>query len=423
MYVLQKNIIIKEINAILKETYSEDVNNRIRYVSDKNENKVHVINAPDSLRDEVAFYNLDENDKIDKRDHIALINMALAQYANTQKPLDICVLDSSVAFRLKEKELATDFYLQTVDNTGRSIETSRVIIPKLTSFLIHSQPVPLNFDQTEQLELVLLNPLHLVFTKLYLIIFSCLLFSLFCIYCLLRLQRMFSKQRQLVALKNDFFSQVSHELKRPLSQIYMATQALYDPLIVSDESKRNKYLDISKQASKDISGKIDVIRDLSMMEESIFHLNYSVFNLQEALCPLIENVKLMAPKPVEIHLENRLENPFIQADEEQFIQCISNLLENAIKYSAESVVLRITIYTSDNHLSVSIEDNGWGIERQYLSAIFEKYNRIDNHPEKPEGSGIGLYYVKTVMEKHHGRIEVSSKPNVGSKFILILPSK
>jgi nitrogen-specific signal transduction histidine kinase len=409
LYALQKNIIIKEINTILKETYIEDVNNRIRDASKKQENELHVFKGSDALPDEtVAVYNLDENDLIDKNDHIALINMALVQYANAQQPLDICTLDSCVAFRLKEKELAIDFYLQIIDNKGECVKISKVTIPESTSFLIHSQPIPLNFDKTEHLELVLLNPLHLVFKKLYLIIFSCLLFSLFCMYCLWQLQRMFFKQRQLAALKNDFFSQISHELKRPLSQIYMAIQALHDPLIVSNESKRNKYLDISRKASKDVSGKIDMIRDLSMMEEGIFHLNYSVFNLQESLCLLIEDIKLTASKSVQIRMNNKLENPFIRADKEHFTQCVSNLLENAIKYSSESVALIITAYIVDNHLLVSVEDNGWGIKEQDLSVIFEKYQRIDNHREKVEGSGIGLFYVKTIMEMHHGRIEVTS---------------
>jgi len=423
--MLQKNSLIKDLETILNTAYREDLDIRILKTETQGKKNPLFLKESDNemYYDEniITHYDLDENDLLKGKNLTILTNIALSQYANTQQALNIHTLDSLVSNLLQEKKIRTAFYLQIIDNKGNVLQKSKEKDLPKTSFLIQPQQLSLNFENTELLELVLVNPQGTIFQRLYLTIISCLLFSFFCIYSIWMLQRIFAKQRKLTAVKNDFFGQISHELKRPLTQIHMAINALSDARIIENEQRRNKYLDISKRGSEDISEKIKMIMALSMEEEGVFRLNDSTFDLMETLLPAVERVEMTAPKPTQIEIENSLSNTTMKADKDHLLQCIMNLIENAIKYSGESVKIIIKIYRQNNNFIIAVKDNGLGIDEKYLSTIFDKYHRVDNPDKKEFGYGIGLNYVKKIIEKHSGNVKVTSELGTGSEFFLCLP--
>jgi len=429
-YLLQEEMIQTELDLILEQSYKKDLDRRIGILAAYRTDTIVEINSPndhvDSKTKIAASYNMDGAIEPDKNgsDFISKINLAIGQYANTQLPLDVQVLDSIVSRELKKKKLLSEFGVYIMNEKGAVLQQSKNILDRNSSFIIYSKQISLTFEQPEFLQLMLVNPRSDIFRRLSLLIASSLLFSFFCIGCLWYLHRLFSKQRKLTDTKNEFFSHVSHELRRPVSQIRVAIGELCTDRIIEDESKRNRYLNISNKASTEISDKIDMIMALSMDEEGVFRLNYSDFNLAEAICPLAERFELASEKQVNIIVDNQLTNPLIRADKDHLIQCVANLIENAVKYSGNPLVVNLTLRSADSQIIISVRDNGLGMDKEKIPTILDKYNRLNpSDNNKQPGLGIGLHYVKKIIEKHSGRIEVNSEYGGGSEFVLYIPLK
>ncbi len=415
---LSKELLRKEINLITNEAYRMELNNRLNSIRT---NKIEAnIEQKISQENKIpnSTYDIDKM-KIDKKDIILLLNSAISVYANEKIPFNLQVADSIVGNLLKEHNINSEYCTELLNlNTGETQKSRSYNLKDSTSF-VYSNPLFLDFEKEKSLQIVLLNPQQNIFKRMSFMLIASLLFSLFCIYCIWSLQQTLSKKRKLIEVKNNFFNTVSHELKRPVSQIFMSVNALWNPKIVFDESKRQRYLSISKNASKNISEKIDIILAIAKEEEGVFKLNKTEFDLSKTIFNLKDECTSTATKPVEIEIENKLNDNRLIADEGHITQCIANLIENAIKYSEESVAIKITLNQTGSQLSIAVKDNGLGIDKNKIPHIFEKFNRASIG--KVNGFGIGLFYVKTIIEKHHGKISITSKLGEGSEFVLILP--
>ncbi|MDD4921683.1 MAG: HAMP domain-containing sensor histidine kinase, partial [Bacteroidales bacterium] len=202
--------------------------------------------------------------------------------------------------------------------------------------------------------------------------------------------------------------------------MYKAVDSLLNTKAIDDPKKREKYLGISMDELNRMNGKIDMILTLSMEEEGMFKLNLSDFNLVDLIEELKERFLGVASKPINIRVDNLLNKPFITADRDHLYQCISNLIENAIKYSEERVDIIMNLTEENGSVLIAVQDNGSGIKEEDFGKIFEKFARV-NTDKKTHGFGIGLSYVKQIIEKHGGRISVKSEPGKGSEFILQIP--
>jgi signal transduction histidine kinase len=305
-------------------------------------------------------------------------------------------------------------------NTGKVLVQSQNSF-YATIFLISSKHLSIDLEKKKSLQLVLINPFERVFKRMGILLVSSLLLAFFGIFGLWFLFRTQARQKKLMEVKNDFFGNTAHELKRPVAQLHLALEALSNPAINDNPPKRERYLAISREATKDMSEKITMIMTLSMAEEGVFKLNYSRFNMLEEVQKLKEQFSAVAGKEVEIRIEKKNEDFNINADRDHIRQCLANLLDNAIKYSGNSVLISINLQRLKDSLLVSVKDNGIGIEAHKQDKVFEKYTRLNSESGSPTGFGIGLSYVKTVVEKHKGRIEVQSEPDKGSEFMLLLP--
>ena len=260
-----------------------------------------------------------------------------------------------------------------------------------------------------------------IFKRMGTLLLGAFLLTGLCSYGVLYLFHTLARQKKLMAVKNDFFGNTAHELKRPVAQLYMALEALSTPMVDENKEKKERYLSISKEATKDMSEKITMIMTLAMDEEGVFRLNYSQFNLAEEVEKLKEQFSTVSDKEVSIEIENTVDDANIKADRDHLRQCIANLIDNAVKYSGASVLISISIRRIKNSLCVSVKDNGIGIKPEKVKRVFTKYTRLNTESGSPAGFGIGLSYVKTVVEKHAGHIEVKSEIEKGSEFIVYLP--
>ena len=424
IYLAEKKSLKEKLDVILDLTYKKDLDDRIRPTESVKSKPIEfstkLLDEKEPIPENSMVYNLDSMN-INKEDLISLLHISMSEYANETSPLDIQVLEKIASEFMAKENILSDFAVQVVDSAYNILQTTRPGITDQSSFVIESKEIPLNFFQTERLRILLVNPQQTIFKQISLVIFSCLLFLLFCIYCIWKLQSIFAKQRKATEIKNELFSHISHELKRPVSQIIMATESLKKNKNIQDESKRSKLLDILQEAGSNTSQKINMILALSMEEEGVFKLTYSEFDLLEVLKNRIQNYQLSTQKTVEIRIEDTSKNTMIKADQEHITQCVQNLLENAIKYSNNPVDIQISLFDEDSFTVISCKDNGLGIQESDLNLIFDKYNRIESHRSQKPGFGIGLHYVKKIMEKHSGKIEVRSILGEGSEFLLYLP--
>ena len=224
------------------------------------------------------------------------------------------------------------------------------------------------------------------------------------------------KQRTLDEMKTDFTNNITHELKTPIAVAYAANDALLNFGKQADEAKRHHYLTLCRQQLERLSGMVEQILSMSMERRRQFKLNIETINLAELLQPVIEQQQLKADKPVIFTTHIEPEDMTVQADRAHLSNILNNLIDNAIKYSLNEAHVEITATPS----AISVTDHGIGIAADKLPHIYDKFYRIptgDLHDVK--GYGLGLFYVKTMVEKHGWSINVSSTKGKGTSFTIL----
>lgn len=233
------------------------------------------------------------------------------------------------------------------------------------------------------------------------------------------------QQERLTALKNDFISNVTHELKTPIATVSVAIEALSNFNALQNPQLTKEYLDISKNELNRLTILVDKVLKMSIFEQKEPELRVEPVNVKELLDQIVASMKLQFEKynaDVKIHSNGK--DFTVDGDRMHLTSVIYNLVDNALKYSPEDPKIDIDLEQQNGHLNLSVQDNGVGIAPEYKNRIFEKFFRVptgDVHNVK--GHGLGLNYVASVVQKHGGKIEVESAPGKGSTFKVILPRK
>jgi two-component system, OmpR family, phosphate regulon sensor histidine kinase PhoR len=255
------------------------------------------------------------------------------------------------------------------------------------------------------------------------ILFSILLLGL-TILSFVLLYKNLLKQRRLALAKNEFISNITHELKTPIATVGVAIEALKNFNAIDDPKRTKEYLDISYNELQRLGLLVDKVLKLSMFEKKEVDLKYETMNLKEVVDEVVSSLKLQLEKHranISVNGEGDLN---MQGDRLHLLSVIFNLVDNALKYSKELPTIRIDMNGGENNIVLSVTDNGIGLDPEYKNKIFDKFFRIphgDTHNAK--GYGLGLSYAAQVIKKHKGTIEVESQPGIGTKFTIILPKQ
>lgn len=229
------------------------------------------------------------------------------------------------------------------------------------------------------------------------------------------------RQKTLEEMKSDFTNNVTHELKTPIAVAYAANDALLNFNQAEEKSKRDQYLRISQEQLQRLSGLVEQILSISMEQRKTLRLHTEEINLQDLISSLSELHQLKADKPVKIKLDIEPESLSVVADRNHLNNIISNLMDNAVKYSGEEANLTIHCRQIEDKVLISITDLGIGIPLDKQKHIFDKFYRVPTgNLHNVKGYGLGLYYVKTMVEKHGGSITLASEPGKGSTFTITL---
>jgi signal transduction histidine kinase len=233
------------------------------------------------------------------------------------------------------------------------------------------------------------------------------------------------KQRRLTALKNEFISNITHELKTPITTVGVAIEALQDFQALQDPEKTREYLDISRQELNRLSMMVDKVLKMSLFEQKEPIIKPELLDLGELSSNILKTMQLQFEKEsAQVHFDQQGELFPLEADRIHLTSVLYNLIDNALKYSSGKPEIKISLRTEGKKVIFSIRDKGVGIPSEYQQKIFDKFFRVPaGNTHNTKGHGLGLAYVAGVIGKHGGSIEVESTEGEGSVFTVKLPAK
>ncbi len=233
------------------------------------------------------------------------------------------------------------------------------------------------------------------------------------------------RQKKLSEVKNDFINNMTHEFKTPISTISLAAQMLGDPSVAKSPQMFQHISGVIGDETKRLRFQVEKVLQMSMFERNASNLKLKEIDANELIAGVVKTFALKV-ESCGGNIDHRFEavNPFVMADEMHFTNVIFNLMDNAVKYRRqnENLHLEVRTWNETNKLFISIADNGIGISRENLKKVFEKFYRVHTgNLHDVKGFGLGLAYVRRVIQDHGGTIRAESELGVGTRFIISLP--
>ncbi|MES2517023.1 MAG: HAMP domain-containing sensor histidine kinase [Bacteroidota bacterium] len=295
------------------------------------------------------------------------------------------------------------------ENCDRSDSTANYHFPDLN---IHNYYFGVHFPDKKRFLLGDLNN-WFVSSAILLVVMAFFVYALMLIF----------KQKRLSEIQNDFINNMTHEFKTPISTISISSEVLMKPEIINTPERLLSYAAIIRKEAARLKKNVDTVLQTANIAQKIDKLNFEDVDVHELLEDLVISCEpLFKEKNGELIVNLNADNTLIRADRLHFTNIIHNLIDNAMKYCELSPVINITTENIGNELIISIKDNGIGIPERDQKQVFNKFFRVhtgDVHNVK--GFGLGLYYVKEMVEGHKGKIELKSTLGEGSEFKLIVP--
>lgn len=225
-------------------------------------------------------------------------------------------------------------------------------------------------------------------------------------------------QGQIQKMKDEFTSNMTHELKTPISTISVASEILQNDRVHNDKEKIKRYANIIYEENNRLKWLVDRVMQVALFERGKLNINMIDEDVNEVILDVAKPLQILIAKHngiINLNLDNN--NPIVKIDKIHFSNVISNLVENAIKYSNSKPEINISSKLNSNSYTIEISDNGIGIEEEKIKNIFKKYYRVKNiNTEYKTGFGLGLFYVYQIVKAHKAEITVDSKINVGTTF-------
>ena len=316
--------------------------------------------------------------------------------------------------------LNRDFTILEVDGMGKILRRSN---SQETSTALKTRVFSTRRDQSKGIQLALndpyptlarqLSPLFLA-SGIILILFGAIL---------LRLLRYLDEQKMMADLRNDFSYAMVHDMKSPLSSIIMGARFLHSGKVDDKPEIKEKYFTIIESEANHLLTLVNKLLTISKLENKKLILNKQTFNLEPVIDDMIEKAKAKTEKNIDFTVD--LLTKHVLADEQYLTEAISNLIDNAIKYSKEDIKISITSQSTDKYVLLKVSDNGIGISKEEQHIIFDKFGRAAIHEQNRKGGvsgfGLGLNYVDQVMQAHGGKVTVNSEKDQYSEFTLYIP--
>ncbi|MCF0255825.1 MAG: HAMP domain-containing histidine kinase [Bacteroides heparinolyticus] len=290
-------------------------------------------------------------------------------------------------------------------------------------FTLQTNKVPLRKDYSIVVQARFINPNELFFRKMGTLLISTGILTILVVYCIVYQIRIISRMKKIFQVREDFSYALIHDMKTPLTTISMALDLLSKGRLDANPEMKASYCKIAEAETDRLLKLTNKVLTLSKLENHKLEITKSVVELRPMLKKLTDKFAASASKPVHFNIDLKVEE--VYADEGYLEEVISNLIDNSIKYSGDSVDIEINSEKNEQYTIVKVYDNGLGIPEKHLRAIFEKYERGAasgrNRKGGAAGFGLGLNFAYRVVEAHEGKLLVSSIEGDFTEFSIYLP--
>jgi two-component system phosphate regulon sensor histidine kinase PhoR len=344
---------------------------------------------------------------------------------------------SAVIQKMLRKHFLEDIHFEfaITDNNpqGNQIESDKFLryfndSTKNTRFILPLEaPAGSNFSKPlrdEFLVLIVPNQSELIFKEIVWFFAGGILFTMIIVAAFFITIRALLRQKKLSEIKSDFINNMTHEFKTPLATISLAVDALKNEKVLVDQEKYDYFTAVIKEENKRMNKQVETILQAALLDKNEIKLNLKKLSVHDLIQRVLNNFELLInEKQGKIKLELNASKNVIMADEVHFTNLLNNLVDNALKYSKEDhLQIKISTSNSGDKLKLRIEDDGIGMTKETLSKIFEKFYRAHTgNIHNVKGFGLGLSYVKTIVDAHGGTIKAESSIGKGSAFTITFP--
>ena len=365
-----------------------------------------------SLENDYHLHKFDESTIADIYDYKELnqkIKSALDKFEIGDLHFEFAVADKKSILELRSNNFDDSF--------SEDLNSLQVRIPVVPQDVI--EPV----GPFESLIIVIPNVRLYLLNSLKWIILGAILFIIVVLAAFFITIRSLLNQRKVNEIKNDFINNMTHELKTPLATISLAVDALKTEKVQSDPTSVAYFSNIIKEENVRMNKHVEIILETGQLENKDLELTKQPVNVHDLIQAVVDSYKLqLEEKPSNIHMQLDATAPEIIADEEHLLHVLSNLLDNAIKYSKETIDILVSTINVNNKIIITIEDNGIGMTSETTKHIFEKFYRAHSgNIHNVKGFGLGMSYVKRIVALHKGQIRVQSELDHGTTIVIILP--
>lgn len=313
-------------------------------------------------------------------------------------------------------EIKSPLFLQQLEDTVSNLQLQYPLQPQSGSDFENLLPVQI-------MMLIIPDIKKIVLAQMRWMIIGAIFFTLMIISAFYITVSALLRQKKLSEIKNDFINNMTHELKTPLATISLAIDALKNEKVIQDRAKMDYFNGIIKEENKRMNKHVETILQAAVMDRQEIQLTKQPLLVNGLINEILSNYALqLQEKNGTVELQLNAKRDLINADPVHFRNLISNLIDNAVKYSKGNLLLKISTSNTNRNLIIRFEDNGIGMSKETVRRIFEKFYRAHTgNIHNVKGFGLGLSYVKTIIDAHNGKIKVDSTLGRGSTFTIEVP--
>ena len=365
------------------------------------------------LKDDYHLHNFEETtiaDIYNYQEMYKKIELALDKYGLSDLRFEFAIADKKGNIEMKSKKFEDVF-----SDEVNSLQTRIPVVP--SDIMEPTGPF-------ETIIIVAPNIRYYLLRSLLWIIVGVVLFIIIVLAAFFITIRSLMTQRKLVEIKRDFINNMTHELKTPLATISLAVDALKSTKVNTDPKSVDYFSNIIKEENVRMNKHVETILQAAQLDKKENELNKQPADIHDLIQGVVDSFKLqLDSKPSQVKTQLEASPSTINVDEEHLLHVLSNLIDNAIKYSKNEIEIIIQTKSLNNKTLISIQDKGIGMDANARKHIFEKFYRAHSgNVHDVKGYGLGMSYVKWVIDSHKGQIAVISEPGLGTTIEIVLPN-
>lgn len=403
---------IEEIEEVMKTVEfqvenTEEFSDSMIVITEQKKNKLENIST--IVRRYVLEHDFSGNlsDRLSKSSLDSLLKKGLKKHGVSLQP-------QYAIYNTRNKKLLTDFATEGFDEFKKEESFKKKLFPN-DRVQDQNFELRLQFDGTGGLVWSGIQSIVLLCSLFTLLIFTCFGYSLHFIF----------KQKRMSQVKNDFINNMTHELKTPLASISLAASSIQHPNVIEKPEEIQRLIMIIQSEERRMNEHVERVLDMAALDSKELKMNLEWLDMIELVEESIEHIQLAVDATKgQLTFRTALESAPVNADKFHLLSALINILDNSVKYQNGGLVIGINLSADDNMYTLTFTDNGIGMKKSAVKKAFDKFYREETgniHTRK--GFGLGLSYVKSIIEAHGGTIELTSEVNKGTAVSIKLPKE